>query len=72
MVSGFIRLPVLLPPPVAYIAEDKKGHRRQVKDPAVQRLGRALAHLLGRTGADRALRLYGRGGVQGKQEDEYD
>ncbi len=72
MVSGAICLPVLFPPAIAYIAEDKKRHGRQVKDAPVQRLGRAFAHLLCGTGTDRTLRLDGRRCVQGKQEDEYD
>lgn len=72
MVSGAICLPVLFPPAIPYIAEDKKRHGGQVKNAPVQCFGRALAHLLCGTGADRALRLDGISCVQGKQEDEYE
>jgi len=62
----------LLPPAVSYEAEDKQRHGGQVKNAPVEGFGRALAHLLGRSGADRALRLDGRRAMQDKQEDEYE
>lgn len=71
MVSGFIRLPVLLPPAIADVAEDEKRHGGQVKNAPVKRFGGAFAHLLRRAGADGALRPDG-GNMQGKKKHQYE
>ena len=63
--KGTALFPVLLPPAVPNITEDKKRHGGEVKNAPVKGFCRAFAQLLRRAGADRTLRLYGGCAVQG-------
>ena len=57
---SFIGIPfrfvIVLPPAIADEAKNSKGGEGQVEDPFIQGLGGPLTQLLGRTGANGALR----------------